>query len=266
MLARRFTLASTLFATLVVSSRMAWSATPAAPPVDGIEKIVTDDLKQGKCASYAVAVVKDGRLVLARGYGMPIWRTTCPPRPKRFIDWARSPSSSPPWRSCSWPKQGKLSVDDELTKFLPDYPTQDQRSRSTICSITPRASRATRASKDFFQASLGKTLARRDAGAVQGRAVRVRAGRQVEVQQLGLLPAGHDHREGQRRRSTRSICDEHIFKPLGDERHAVRPMRPLIRHRAMGYRNRGGQLVNDDRISMTRRARPGRWSRPCSTW
>jgi CubicO group peptidase (beta-lactamase class C family) len=48
-----------------------------------------------------------------------------------------------------------------------------------------------------------------------------------------------------------NYLEEHIFKPLGMSATRYGHTRPLIRHRAMGYRYMLGQLVNDDPMSMT---------------
>src|SRR5262249_35630585 len=47
-----------------------------------------------------------------------------------------------------------------------------------------------------------------------------------------------------------TYLENHIFKPLAMSATRYGHMRPLIRHRAMGYKNLLGQLVNDDPMSM----------------
>ena len=47
-----------------------------------------------------------------------------------------------------------------------------------------------------------------------------------------------------------AYLDDHIFKPLGMNANRYGHLRPLIRHRAMGYKLMLGQLINDDPMSM----------------
>ncbi len=125
---RKLALVASLVAALVLSHRMAQAAAPpSAPPIEGIEKVVKDDLASGKSASYAVAVVKDGRLILARGYGFADLENDVPATAETVYRLGSITKQFTSMAIMQLAEAGKLSVDDELTKFLPDYPTQKHK-------------------------------------------------------------------------------------------------------------------------------------------
>src|SRR5256885_16447039 len=67
-----------------------------APPMEAINQFIEAQMRRQHIPGLSLAVVKDGDLLLTRGYGSPTWRTTSPPRRRRFTRFNRSPR-------CSWP-------------------------------------------------------------------------------------------------------------------------------------------------------------------
>lgn len=69
-------------------------------------------------------VIKDGKTILRKGYGMADMETNKPQTPEMI---SRIGSVSKQFTSTAILKlmeEGKLKLDDPITKFLPDYPTQ----------------------------------------------------------------------------------------------------------------------------------------------
>ena len=69
-----------------------------------------------------LAVLRDGKPVLSRGYGMANLETTCRTRRRRSSTSRRSPSSSPRCAIMLLARDGKLSLDDEIRKHVPELP------------------------------------------------------------------------------------------------------------------------------------------------
>jgi CubicO group peptidase (beta-lactamase class C family) len=92
-----------------------------------LDAIVEGPIADGKVAGAAVAVVHKGRTVVAKGYG------------KADLEWDVPTPADATYEIGSVTKQftaaailmlrdeGRLSLDDEVTKYLPDYPTQGHR-------------------------------------------------------------------------------------------------------------------------------------------
>ncbi|MEZ4455451.1 MAG: serine hydrolase domain-containing protein [Gemmatimonadales bacterium] len=89
--------------------------------------MVEAELDRTRAPAASVAIESRGQLLLARGYELETSRPVPTPARKRSTGSGRSPSSSRPRPSCSWSKAGKIGLDDEITKYLPDYPTQGNR-------------------------------------------------------------------------------------------------------------------------------------------
>jgi CubicO group peptidase (beta-lactamase class C family) len=107
---------------LAVPCRTAAAATSPDEWIKAIDRIASEDIDKKKVASYAVGVMKDGRLVLARGYGFADLENEVPATAETVYRLGSITKQFTAMAILQLAEQGKLSVDDELTKFLPDYP------------------------------------------------------------------------------------------------------------------------------------------------
>ena len=121
---RSFRLLAALGAATLPSTT-ALAQKPAAPP-PGFDAYVAQVLKAFTVPGAAVAIVKDGKVVLAKGYGV---RRLGEPDAGGCA--ARS-SASPPTRSCSPPRrigllveEGKLEWDAPVIRYLPWFAMYD---------------------------------------------------------------------------------------------------------------------------------------------
>lgn len=75
----------------------------------------------------AVIVVRDGKVILRKGYGKANMELGVPIEPDMVF---RTGSITKQFTAAAilmLAEQGKLSLDDDITKFLPDYPTKGQK-------------------------------------------------------------------------------------------------------------------------------------------
>ena len=128
MLRRSFRLCAALVILSSVASRSVRVQAAAVPDgaIAKIDAIVQKGLDE-KVASYAVGVMKDGRLVLARGYGLADVENNVPATAETVYRLGSITKQFTSMAIMQLAEAGKLSIDDELTKFLPDYPTQDHK-------------------------------------------------------------------------------------------------------------------------------------------
>lgn len=100
---------------------------PRTDLVARIDAIVEAPIAGGTVAGASVAVVRQGRTIVAKGYG------------KADLEWDVPTPADATYEIGSVTKQftaaailllrdeGRLSLDDDVTKYLPDYPTQGHR-------------------------------------------------------------------------------------------------------------------------------------------
>lgn len=104
-----------------------WAQSPQAPPVRESAVPLVDEV----FAAYAkpgtpgcvVGVIRESRLVLARGYGLANVEHDIPLTPKTVLDIGSTSKQFTAASILLLEQQGKLSVDDDVRKFVPDLPS-----------------------------------------------------------------------------------------------------------------------------------------------
>lgn len=92
-----------------------------------IDAIVETPITAGKVAGASVAVVKGGQTLLLKGYGLADIELDVPTPPGATYEIGSVTKQFTAASILLLQEQGKLSLDDEITKYLPDYPTQGHR-------------------------------------------------------------------------------------------------------------------------------------------
>jgi D-alanyl-D-alanine carboxypeptidase len=230
-----------------------WVAYAEPVPVGTIEFIdrtATEGIDQQKVASYAVAVVKDGRLILARGYGFADLENSVPATAETVYRLGSITKQFTALAILQLAEQGKLSVDDELTKFLPDYPTGARK--VTVQQLLNHTSGI----KSYTNQRNFMKLARQDhsheelLAFFKDEPFEFEPGVKWRYNNSGYYLLGMIIEKA----SGKSYADylhEHIFQPLGMSATRYGNLRPIIARRAAGYTLDDGELVNDDPLSMT---------------
>jgi CubicO group peptidase (beta-lactamase class C family) len=75
----------------------------------------------------AIVVVKDGRVLLRKAYGMANLELRVPMQPEHVFALASLSKQFTAAAILKLAEEGRLSVDDDITKFLPTYPTHGAR-------------------------------------------------------------------------------------------------------------------------------------------
>lgn len=118
---RRFVLRLVLLSLPVAAAPPALAKPKPAPPLAGLDAHVARTMKEFGAPGMAVAVVKDGRVVLAKGYGV---RRVGDPAPVD-ADTLFGVASNTKAFTCAalsiLVEEGKLAWDDPVTKHLPDF-------------------------------------------------------------------------------------------------------------------------------------------------
>ena len=120
-LMRRFTTIS------VVVLLAAHSVTAQSTLATTIDAIVEAPIKAGKVAGASLVVARGNQTIVERAYGFADLQLDVPTPPGAIYEIGSVTKQFTAAASLLLAEEGKLSLDDELTKFLPDYPTAGHR-------------------------------------------------------------------------------------------------------------------------------------------
>jgi CubicO group peptidase (beta-lactamase class C family) len=98
-----------------------------AQPAAAIDRIIEAPIKAGKIAGASIAVARRGETIAATSYGLADLELEVPMPPDASFEIGSVTKQFTAASILLLSERGKLSVDDELTKFLPEYPTHGQR-------------------------------------------------------------------------------------------------------------------------------------------
>lgn len=124
---RLLTVLALIWLTGVSAPAMAQS--PAARDKDlakAIDEVLLKTFKPNEPGA-AVIVVKDGKAIFRKGYGLANLELGAPIEPDMVFRLGSITKQFTAVSILMLAEQGKLSLDDEITRFLPDYPTKGQR-------------------------------------------------------------------------------------------------------------------------------------------
>jgi D-alanyl-D-alanine carboxypeptidase len=222
---------------------------PSEAPIPAIEKLINESLHEKKAASYAAAVVKDGRLILAKGYGYSDLENDVPATAETVYRLGSITKQFTAMAVMMLAEQGKLSIDDELTKFLPDYPLQEHK--VTIGHLLNHTSGI----KSYTELPNFRKLSKHDLSRDELLALfknepfTFEPGAKWRYNNSGyyLLGVVIDKASGQ---SYADFLAKNIFRPLNMTATRYGDLNAIIPHRAQGYRPFLGALTNDDPMNM----------------
>jgi D-alanyl-D-alanine carboxypeptidase len=198
----------------------------------------------------AVLVSKNGQPVLRKGYGLANFELGVPIRPEMVFRLGSMTKQFTAVAILLLVHEGKLALDDEITRFLPDYPTHGQRitvenlltHTSGIQSYTDMPSWLPLWRKDFTVQELIDLF--------KNEPMRFTPGERWEYDNSGyiLLGAILEKAAG---KSYAEFLRQRIFEPLGMKHSYYGADEPIIPGRVAGYELRGGGFINAPYLSMT---------------
>ena len=116
---------------LVASLRHVVAPAQTAPPVSApldvaaVDAVVARALKAFEVPGIAVAVVKDGQIVMAKGYGVRSLKTKAPVDANTLFGIASNTKAFTTAALGLLVEEGKLQWDDKVTKYIPEFQMYD---------------------------------------------------------------------------------------------------------------------------------------------
>jgi len=100
---------------------------PRAEAIKAIDSLVQAPISAGRIAGASVAVVKERDTLVLKGYGYADLDLDVPTPDRAVYEIGSVTKQFTAVAIMQLVEQGKLSLDDDLTKYLPDYPTSGNR-------------------------------------------------------------------------------------------------------------------------------------------
>jgi CubicO group peptidase (beta-lactamase class C family) len=96
-----------------------------APAIGAIDRLLAETYPAGEPGA-AVLVERDGKVLLRQGYGMASLELGVPIRPEMVFRLGSITKQFTAFAILKLVEQGKLALGDDITRYLPDYPTHGQ--------------------------------------------------------------------------------------------------------------------------------------------
>jgi D-alanyl-D-alanine carboxypeptidase len=227
------------------------SPEPAAVSVAAdVDAYVQQVMQKRHIPGVSVAVVKDGKVVLAKGYGLANVELNVPATESTVYQLASVTKTFTATAIMMLVKDGKLSLDDKITQRLPDLPTTWEK--VTVRHLLNHTSgiKSYTNVKDFHK-TMRKDYARREIiDLVAKEPLEFQPGEKWNYCNTGYFLLGMliEKVSG---KPYGEFMAERVFKPLGMTQTRVNDLKAVIPNRAQGYEWDGKELRNGDYVSPT---------------
>jgi CubicO group peptidase (beta-lactamase class C family) len=119
--------AVSLVSTALTVPALAQTAPPVTAPLDvaAVDAVVARTLKAFDVPGIAVAVVKDGQIIMSKGYGVSSLKTKAPMDANTLFGIASNTKAFTTAALGILVDEGKLGWDDKVTKYIPEFKMYD---------------------------------------------------------------------------------------------------------------------------------------------
>lgn len=216
---------------------------PASGEVGNRVDAIARQMLSRHTAGVSVAVARDGRVILARGYGMANVEHSVAVTPETVFHIASISKTILAAVVLQLVDEGKLRLDDDVTKYVPEAPTgghhvtvrQLLNHTSGIYSFTSLPDAANNERLELAHEQL--------LGLIKDRPFDFEPGTRWRYDNSAFYLAGMVV-ERVTKQEYGAYVREHVFKPLGMSSASLCYARMVVPHLASGYEVDGGALVN----------------------
>jgi CubicO group peptidase (beta-lactamase class C family) len=213
---------------------------------DRIDAYLRDEMARQQIPGLAVAVIKDGHIVLARGYGLANVEHQVPVKPETVFQSGSLGKQFTAAAVLLLVEQGRLSLDDRITKYLPEGAPRWNAIRVRHLLTHTGGTTDYPPNFDFRRDYTEDALVKRAAAIPLAFA----PGTKWSYSNIGYLLLGAlIHRvTGE---FYGDFLKTKIFEPLGMATTRIISEADIVTNRAAGYRLVNGELKNQDWVSPT---------------
>jgi D-alanyl-D-alanine carboxypeptidase len=224
--------------------------TQAAAHADSIDDCVRNSMQKRHVPGVSIAIVHNGKVVRARGYGLANVELAVPATENTAYQLASVTKQFTATAIMMLVEEGKLSLDDHITQKLPDLPAAwDAVTVRNLLNHTSGIKSYT-STKDFNK-TMRKDFGQRELlDLVTHEPMDFAPGEKWSYDNTGYFLLGMLI-EKVTGKAYGEFLDERIFKPLGMSHTRVNDLQVIIPNRAHGYSWDGATLRNGEYVSPT---------------
>ena len=216
---------------------------PSMP--EQIEAYVKAEMSRQKIPGMAVAVVKDGKVVVAKGYGLSNVEHLVPMTPETVFQSGSLGKMFTAAVVMLLVEDGKLSLDDSITRFYPDAPWRWRGiTVRHLLSHTSGIPDYEDTTLDFRKDYTEEELAR----IAFGMKLEFEPGSRWSYSNTGYVLLGAIIRKASGR-FYGDVLRERVFVPMGMRTATIISEEDIVPNRAAGYRRAQGELRNQEWVS-----------------
>lgn len=209
-----------------------------------IDEYLHTQMQAQQIPGVALAVVKDGKIVLARGYGLANVEHQVPVKPETIFQSGSTGKQFTATAVMMLVEEGKLSLEDKITKYFPDAP--ESWNNITIRHLLTHTSGMTDYPDDFDlrrDYTEDELLQR-----IKTIPLAFQSGEKWSYSNLAYVTLGIlIHKVSGKFYG--DFLQERVFKPLEMSTARIISEADIVPNRAAGYRVVNGQLKNQDWVS-----------------
>jgi CubicO group peptidase (beta-lactamase class C family) len=229
--------------------------------VGKIDSLAGATLASGTVASLAIGVKHGDDLLVAKGYGMADLENAVPAKAETVYRIGSITKQFTAAAIMQLVEEGKIGLDDPMTRFLPDFPTQGHEvtirhlltHTSGIKSYTGLDAWSPKITLDLSDQELVDLFKNEPFDFAPGEQFLYNNSGYYLLGMIIAEASGEGYRD---------YLNDHLFEPLGLSGSYYCDERPIIPWRAEGYDAVEGELANDEYLSMNQ---PGAAGALCST-
>jgi len=213
------------------------------------DRILSEQFKPGETGCAAL-VARNGEIIYRKAFGMADLELSVPMQPEMVFRIGSITKQFTAVAILQLMEQGKLALDDDITKFIPDYPTQAYK--ITIEHLLTHTSGI----KSYTSIRRSQSEMRNDMKPEEvidffkNQPMEFAPGTKWNYNNSGYFLLGYII-ETVTGRTYSEYLQENFFTPLGMTGSCYGSERKIIKNRARGYSPDGEGVVNADYLSMT---------------
>jgi D-alanyl-D-alanine carboxypeptidase len=222
-------------------------AAPVAARADRIDGFVRTEMQKRRIPGLALAVVRSGKVVKIKAYGLADLENDVRVRPDSVFELASLSKSFTAAAVMLLVEQGKVGLDDPINAYLPDPP--DAWKGITVRHLLTHTGGLAASGKDFQTLAWTTFISRADMYAAATKdPVDFKPGERWQYSDAGYFLLGMiiEKASGQ---PWAEFLAERIFKPLGMSSTSCLDLTSILNHRVHGYGIRKGQRINIRRVA-----------------
>ncbi len=209
-----------------------------------VDDFIKSEIQKQRIPGVSLAVVKDGQIVLAKGYGFANVEHRVAVKPETIFQSGSVGKQFTATAVMMLVEDGKINLDEKIGKYLGSAP--DVWKNITVRNLLTHTAGMTDYPKDFdFRRDYTEDELLKRAGAIP---LAFQPGEKWQYSNLGYVTLGIlIHKVTGKFYG--DFLQERIFKPLGMTTARIITESDIVPNRAAGYRIAGGELKNQEWVS-----------------